>query len=335
MESFCPISRASQRAETDTIGLNRSFFSSVIRRSFFAVVAIVLSTWTVVAEDEAAHKKVLLIGIDGCRPDALRIAKTPHLDQLIREGAFADDTQILGQRHTDNDTISGPGWSSILTGVWADKHGVNGNEFRNPNYDEYPHFFRRIKDAQPSAYTVSLTTWAPITENIVTAADVSRQLREPEESYATGDQAVALEAVRLLREENPTAMFVYLGNVDGTGHVHGFHPNVQPYVAEIETVDHLVGQILAALRARKTYREEDWLILVGTDHGGRGTGHGEGQNVPEIRNVFLIVSGPSSARGKIEEPTYIVDMVPTALVHLGVNIDPAWMLDGRPVGLQQ
>jgi predicted AlkP superfamily pyrophosphatase or phosphodiesterase len=335
MASFWPISRPPQCAETDTVELNRYLFSSLIRRSFIAIVAIGLSTWTVVANDEVAHKKVLLIGIDGCRPDALRIAATPHLDQLIHEGAFADDTQILGRRYTDNDTISGPGWSSILTGVWADKHGVNGNEFHDPNYDEYPHFFRRIKEVQPSAYTVSLTTWAPITDKIVTAADVSRQLREPQESYAKGDQAVAEEAVRLLQEENPTAMFVYFGNVDETGHVHGFHPSVQPYVAEIEAVDQLVGQVLKALRARQTYGEEDWLILVGTDHGGQGLGHGDGQNVPEIRNVFIIASGPAAARGKIVEPTFIVDMVPTALVHLGVRIDPVWKLDGRCVGLKQ
>ena len=322
----------------------------MLRYPFFLIVVVALSMGTLLmgtlltgigvaadktAADQAARKKVLLIGIDGCRPDALRTAETPHLDQLIREGAFADDTQILGDRVTQNDTISGPGWSSILTGVWADKHGVNGNEFHNPNYEEYPHFFRHIKDTQPSAFTVSLTTWAPITENIVTAADVSRQVREPEESYAKGDQAVADEAVRLLREENPTAMFVYFGNVDETGHVHGFHPRVKPYVAEIEAVDQLVGKVLQALRARQAYGEEDWLILVGTDHGGQGTGHGDGQNVPAIRNGFLITSGPSAARGKIQKPTYIVDMVPTALVHLGVNIDPAWKLDGRPVGLRK
>ena len=306
----------------------------MIRQWYFLLVVIVLLMASAASAEDAARKKVLLFGIDGCRPDALRTAETPHLDQLIREGAFADDTQILGERYRDNDTVSGPGWSSILTGVWADKHGVNGNEFRQPNYEEYPHFFRRIKDAQPSAFTASLATWAPITEKIVTAADVSRQLREPKESYGKGDEAVAAEAVRLLREENPTAMFVYLGNVDETGHVHGFHPSVEPYVTEIETVDRLVGTVLQALRERPSYGEEDWLILVGTDHGGQGTGHGNGQNVPEILNGFLIASGPAAARGKIEQPTYIVDIVPTALAHLGIDIDPAWKLDGRPVGLR-
>jgi hypothetical protein len=55
----------------------------------------------------------------------------------------------------------------------------------------------------------------------------------------------------------------------------------------------------------------------------------------QIRTVFLIVSGPSAEHGKIDEPTSIVDVVPTALTHLGVRIDEKWKLDGRAVGLQK
>ena len=31
-------------------------------------------------------------------------------------------------------------------------------------------------------------------------------------------------------------------------------------------------------------------------------------------------------------PAFIVDIAPTALAHLGFAIDPAWRLDGRPLG---
>ena len=87
----------------------------MLRHSFFLIVVVPLLTGIGVAADQTAaeertHKKVLLIGIDGCRPDALQTAVTPHLDRLILQGAFADDTQILGDRATENDTISGPGW---------------------------------------------------------------------------------------------------------------------------------------------------------------------------------------------------------------------------------
>ena len=95
------------------------------------------------SEPNIPEGRVLVIGIDGVRPDALQIADTPAIDELISEGAFTNNTKILGDRYRENETISGPGWSSFLTGVWADKHGVNDNTFRGENYDEY-HIFSCI-----------------------------------------------------------------------------------------------------------------------------------------------------------------------------------------------
>lgn len=69
---------------------------------------------------------MLYLGIDGARFDALQAATTPTL----AAGIHSDTCLILGDRYRENDTISGPGWSTILTGVWADKHGVNDNSFK-------------------------------------------------------------------------------------------------------------------------------------------------------------------------------------------------------------
>jgi predicted AlkP superfamily pyrophosphatase or phosphodiesterase len=284
------------------------------------------------AEPERA-RKVLFIGIDGCRFDALRQANTPHLDRLMQEGAWADNTLILGPRYRANDTVSGPGWSSLLTGVWADKHGVHDNKFRKPNYREYPHFFARLKQAQPRAFTASLVNWEPIHQHIVSSADVVKTFGNGN-IYIDGDIQSTQTACELLRERNPTALFVYLGQVDEHGHKYGFHPTVPKYIEAIERVDRHVGELLAAMNGRKTLDQEDWLVLVTSDHGGRGKDHADGHNVPEILNSFMIVSGRAGRRGKIEEQTYLVDVPVTALVHLGVKIDAAWKLDGVPRGLR-
>ncbi len=113
----------------------------------------------------------MLIGIDGVRPDALKIADVPHLAALIRGGAFADDTQILGERFRGNDTASAPGWASILTGVWADKHGVL-SKFEGSNFERYPDFLRRLKQVRPAATTAAFTSWHKIAYHIITSADV-------------------------------------------------------------------------------------------------------------------------------------------------------------------
>jgi predicted AlkP superfamily pyrophosphatase or phosphodiesterase len=265
------------------------------------------------------QKKVLILGIDGCRPDALLAAKAPHLHGLIRDGAFSDKAQ------TTDATISGPGWSSMLTGVWRDKHGVRDNRFEGANYQEYPHFFRRLKQVRPGAVTASIVHWAPINDRILVDAVVAKKVPR--------DEQVAAEAVRVLGGTDPDVVFLHFDEVDGAGHKHGFHPSVPQYVAAIERTDAFVGKVLEAVRGRKNYAREDWLVLVSTDHGGSGKGHGK--NIPEHRTIFLIVSGPSAKKGVIEPPPGVVDVAATALAHLGVALDRNWKLDGRAVGLRQ
>jgi arylsulfatase A-like enzyme len=237
---------------------------------------------------------------------------------LHRDGAFSDKAQ------TGDITISGPGWTSMLTGVWREKHGVRDNKFEGANLKAYPHFFRRLKDARPSACTVSIVQWEPIATHIVTAADFS--------SKYLRDARVAEEACQVLRDKDPDALFVHFDDVDGAGHKFGFHPAVKPYLQAIRQTDVYIGEILKAMHQRKNFGREDWLILVSTDHGGSGTEHGK--NIPEHRTVFLIVSGSSAARGLIEPPPAVVDVAATALTHLGVTIQQAWHLDGKPVGLR-
>jgi arylsulfatase A-like enzyme len=79
---------------------------------------------------------------------------------------------------------------------------------------------------------------------------------------------------------------------------------------------------------------EDWLVVVTSDHGGRGTNHTKGHDVSEILHSFLIVSGAAAARGTFAEPTYLVDAAATVLAHLGIDPDEAWGLDGVPRGLK-
>ncbi len=95
-----------------------------------------------------------------------------------------------------------------------------------------------------------------------------------------------------------------------------------------------MGQLLAAVRARPTYAQEDWLILVSTDHGRREDG-GHGGDTPEERTIFYLAFGPSVEPGVLPDTVHIVDVAVTALAHLGIEADPAWGLDGAVVGLRR
>jgi len=269
-------------------------------------------------------RKVLLIGIDGFRPDVLPIARTPNLDRLIADGCYTD------QATTTEVTVSGPAWSSFLTGVWPDKHGVHDNTFEGADYVTYPHFFARLKEARPDAFTVSALDWIPLDQHIVATAGTDvRFVWDYEDG---GDEKVVAAAVEALTDHDPDIVFVYFADLDVAGHEHGYHPGAPGYVAELQEIDGQVGHLIDAVHRRPTFADEDWLILVGSDHGGTIDGS-HGRDIPLHRNVPLIVSGPAAARGRLHTTANVVDLSVTALAHLGVEVDPAWGLDGRPVGL--
>ena len=141
--------------------------------------------------------------------------------------------------------------------------------------------------------------------------------------------------IELLTKKNPDATFIHLDDVDASGHGKGFDPNVPEYIKAIEETDKRVGKIVAAVRGRSNYANENWLILVSSDHGGQGVQHASHLNVvPVIREVFYISNGESAERGEIKGQVYIVDVAATALAHMGVKLDPAWKLDGVPAGLK-
>lgn len=281
--------------------------------------------------DDGSVKKVLLIGIDGCRTDALLAADAPNLHRLIKEGAFSKRNDVIGERTTGADTLSGPGWTSMLTGVWADKHGVKDNGFSG-GPSRYRTFFSRLSAKAESAAFVS---WKALEERVFGAGEGCRLVLDGSlHGFDEADQLVADAARKVLAEQDPAALFVFFGQVDAAGHQHGFHPDVRQYAAAIARVDRHVGKVLGAVKGRASHDREDWLIIVATDHGGRGLTHRGGRGRDEVRWTFLILAGQSVKAGPIEEPTANVDVAFTALVHLGVHIEPAWKFDGRCVGLK-
>ena len=277
---------------------------------------------------ELRTPKVLLIGIDGVRPDVMADVSTPNLDALASEGLFIDDAR------TTTPSVSGPAWSSMLTGVWPEKHGVTNNEFTGKRYEEFPDFLTRIEQVRPDLSTAVIADWMPLMraeEGIPTvsdAVDVKHELDGYELGWVEADRRVASLAVEVLTRSDPDALFVYLGNPDETSHEHDSIG--KEYRAAIELADQHVGEIVAAVRARASFGGEDWLVLCSTDHGRRPDG-GHGGDTPEEMTIFVLSNGAESATAPTPSHAVIVDVAVTALAHLGIVIQPEWELDGRPL----
>ncbi len=274
--------------------------------------------------------KVLLIGIDGVRPDVLAEVATPNIDALAAAGWYTD------QARTTTPSVSGPSWSSMLTGVWPEKHGVTNNNFTGRDYATYPSFLMRVEAARPELATFAALDWVPLAELesepgpvLPAAIDVREVVDGYDLGWPEADGEIAARAARHLGEADPDAMFVYFGHPDETSHRHGSIG--AEYRDAIALADTHVGMVVDAMRARPSFADEDWLVLISTDHGRRADG-GHGGDSPEEMTIFILASGPATEGWPPPGPAFIVDVAATALDHLGIEIDPDRGLDGVPLG---
>ncbi|MFI5645169.1 alkaline phosphatase family protein [Kitasatospora sp. NPDC051705] len=263
--------------------------------------------------------KTLVIGVDGTRYDKLLSADAPNLKALMAGGMTATGNLYANPLAP---TLSGPGWSTIGTGVWPDKHQVKDNTFAGARFDLYPDFASRLENADPATSTLVIGSWNPITANVFNGrADV--RIAESE-----NDAKTASDAADYLANGNPDATFLHFDEVDEAGHSYG---GASPqYTAAIHSVDALVGQVVQAVKSRATYGSEDWLIVVTTDHGHTDAG-GHGGNSANERQTFVIADGAGYPAGSRRYDVKPVDVAPTVLAHEGAAIDPAWQLDGQPI----
>jgi hypothetical protein len=282
-------------------------------------------------QEGLARKKVLLIGLDGVRVDVLAAVDTPVIDSLAASGFFSDEAKTRVR------TVSGPGWSSMLTGVRTEKHGVDSNDFTGNDYARYPDFLTRIERERPELHTLAVTDWPPLgTEDsggplLGDAIDVRITFDGEADGYRYADSLSVEAAVEQLRDDPVDAAFIYLGDIDVVAHE--TNSRSPQYRAAIEWADRRVGMLIEAIRERPTFEDEDWLILVSTDHGRNDAG-GHGGNSPSETTIFYLASGPSVQPGRTECPPEIVDVAVTALAHMGLGPDSAWDLDGEVRGLE-
>lgn len=282
------------------------------------------------APESGASHKVLLVGWDGVRPDVLREVPTPNLDALATAGTFSE------KAGTARPTVSGPCWSSILIGVWPEKHGVVSNDFSSNRYATYPTLFTRIESVRPELNTFAVADWLPLVAEdaggplIGDGIDRKITLDGYELGWLEADSVSVETALEEIGTGDPDILFVYIGAPDEISHQTGGIG--LEYRQAIATADRHLGRLVEGVRSRSTFHEEDWLVLVTTDHGRTERG-GHGGDSPEEATVFYLASGPSVGVGAPVEPPATVDLVATALAHLGIEPDSAWELDGRVVGL--
>ena len=243
------------------------------------------------------QKKAIVIGYDGCRADILA-AKSENnsaISALLEDGASINLLYCGGVNYPEvntQDTSTAPGWCSILTGQWADVHGVTGNDI--PKSMEAKTLMTTLTEDGVIGSASFITKWA---------GHFSRKNATylPEVEYC-GEHALPVtfnkckndeashEAVleEIKDEACSDFIFVIYEPTDSTGHGRGFSFNNPEYKEAFLQADAYGYETIEAIKARETYDTEDWLIIVTSDHGGIGTNHGK-ESIQE-RMTFAVMN---------------------------------------------
>jgi len=289
-------------------------------RAFLSVVLVVLCPFAAQAGPENVDH-VVIIGVDGLSPIGIDNADTPVLDRFIAEGAYTPVARAVMP------TNSSPNWASMIMGAGPAQHGVLSNQWPlpgswlKPNTDGpqsiFPTIFSILREQQPDAKIAVIHDWGGFGRLFQRRmVDIILDTDGPEETTE--------KTVETIREHKPTLLFVHLDHVDGALHAEGFA--TEPYFEAVTKADGLIGKILDALAEAGI--EDRTAVIISSDHGGEGTGHG-GSSLEEVIIPWM-VRGPGVIPGKtIEDTVNTFDTASTAAWLLGLEQPQAWI--GRPV----
>jgi arylsulfatase A-like enzyme len=246
---------------------------------------------------------VILIAVDGLRPDALSPERTPNIWAMAKGGAFAPAARNIVP------PITIPNHTAMITGLDAEHHGEYYNGFQGPRRLAVPTIFDRARRAGLSTAIYYGKDKFLLFER-AGSLDWGERRDGPD---VAGDFARDYPSVKW-----NLAMLCF-PDCDAAGHAYGWMG--PQYLEAVRRVDGYVALVAEAVRAAGLEKETH--ILLTADHGGEGLNHGEDK--PVNRTIPFLVAGPSVRPGlrlgSESAPVRVLDMTPTA----------AWLLGLEPI----
>ena len=290
---------------------------------------------------ELGKRKVVLVILDGIPAETLEQTETPNLDEIIQNGDYRR-AWLGGEKggYSETPTISAVGYNSMLTGTWANKHNVKDNRIQFPNYN-YWSIFRHFKQAFPDRTTAVYSTWLDnrtkllgdgLAETGYLEIDFHFDgleldtLRFPHDTLSRYiheiDKLVVEQAAKGIMERSPDLTWVYLQYTDDIGHKYG---KGQEMNAAVQEADRQIGLIWKAILERQDKHDEEFLLLITTDHGRAIGGFHHGGQTDEEREIWIVSNQKLSWPKKVKPS--IVDVFPTVADYLQIPISKAYAME--------
>ena len=254
-------------------------------------------------DEKGADKSVLLISIDGMRPDAIH--NTEYGKYLETVCSYTLNAQTIYP------SITLPCHMSMFHSVEPSQHGVVENKY-TPNPDMGNGIVETLLVADKK--TAIFYNWQLIDNVAKPNESVHLKFIDPAPiGWEEANKQTAEACIDYLNNNEVDFTFLYLGFLDEAGHEFGWLSN-EYYYALNQSLS-LVQQVISVLT-------KDYTVIITTDHGGSSYGHGSSSSDDMTIPVFVMGSG--FEKGKIHDGGSILDIAPTILKIIGVETPVYW-----------
>lgn len=261
-------------------------------------------------------RHLVLVSVDGLRPDAVAAAGASHLKDLVTQSAWTFKARTVGKPETL------PSHVSMLTGLAPARHGVNWNNNRGVPL-ELPSLFTRVQDSGGATALLFGKSKMMMLAG-ARGPDTFQGPGRGESNWGSGDdQALADRFASDFPRQRPRFAMIHLRAPDYIGHKR--HWMSADYLAAVREADLAIGTIVAAIDGSGI--ADRTALLLTSDHGGDRDEHVSG-NAPS-ETIPWLCRVPGVKPRQITGTVRTVDVAPTGLALL--RLPPLEGIDGKVV----
>ena len=248
--------------------------------------------------------KVLLISIDGMRPDGLQACGNPFVKELEKRCAYTYHGSSV------NPSVTFPCHFSMTHSVPPQRHGILTNTYV-PQVRPIKGIFEVIKAAK--GVSAFFYGWEPL-RDIASPATLKFATYVNAYMQESGDTVLTNECEKILTAHKPDFAFLYMVETDEKGgHDNGWMSD--EYKRRISIAIDNVKRMI------DTFGNE-YRVIIMADHGGHDRTHGT--ELPEDMTIPFFFFGDEFTPGEIAEPVSLLEIAPTIATLLGLEPDEEW-----------
>lgn len=258
----------------------------------------------------AVTDHVVVVSIDGLRPDAIGKYGAHTLQRLRSEGAY----DSLAQTILPSKTL--PSHVSMLTGLQPERHGVNWNEDRTGDVGTVK-VATVFEIAKQHGFTTAAFFSKPKFRHLQKAGtlDYTQAPKGLETWMAT---KTVPDAIAYLKARRPNLLFVHIAEPDFAGHTIGWMSF--GYGWAVRRADGAVSKLVQAADA--AYGKGKYTLIVTADHGGHGREHGTED--PRDTTIPWLAWGQGVSDILLPATVNTTDTAATILWLLGLRAPADW-----------